>query len=313
MKGPGSVVQNASLQQYKEIITGTTIASLIVITALYLPIFYVFLPLPILVYRSKLGRKSGSIIFGITILIMILIEGKLSLSTFFFMELLFTGFIMSEFFEKNLSVEKIVLYTTGIIIILGLAASQMSSYGITSLASDFIRNIPKIYKEMGVPEEEILIISQYMEKVLYYFIGSLPALFISYILLVVWFNLIMACRILQVKKLYCPDFGALNKWQTPDSLVWAVIAFGLCLLLPVKNLVIFGLNGIIVFTIIYFFQGIAIISFYFEQKQLSGIHKVCFYSLIVFMWQILIPMLAVLGLFDVWGDFRKLRIMKNEK
>ncbi len=66
-----------------------------------------------------------------------------------------------------------------------------------------------------------------------------------------------------------------------------------------------GLNGLIVLMTIYFFQGIAIISFYFNKKNFSKGAKILLYGLIV-LQQLLLFVVIGLGLFDAWLDFRKL-------
>ncbi|HJO63605.1 MAG TPA: DUF2232 domain-containing protein, partial [Desulfobacterales bacterium] len=99
-------------------------------------------------------------------------------------------------------------------------------------------------------------------------------------------------------------------WKAPDFLVWGVIGCGLTLLLPSKALKMFGLNGLIILMTIYFFEGIAIVSFYFEKKEFSRILRLFLYTLIV-LQQIILFLIIGIGFFDTWLNFRRLGIKKS--
>jgi len=83
----------------KDIISGTAIIGLIFAASTYLPVigffFSLFIPLPILFYRSKLGRKTGVIVYILSIIMIIVMTGSISLDIFFFAELLLLGFVLS--------------------------------------------------------------------------------------------------------------------------------------------------------------------------------------------------------------------------
>ena len=107
-----------------------------------------------------------------------------------------------------------------------------------------------------------------------------------------------------------PDFGRLNQWKAPEHLVWAVIASGILLLVGDSGLSIIGINGLIILMMIYFFQGIAIVSFYLEKKQLPRFLRILLYGLIA-MQQLLLLLVIAVGFFDTWIDFRHERKVEN--
>ena len=98
----------------------------------------------------------------------------------------------------------------------------------------------------------------------------------------------------------------LNLWKAPDYLVWVLIGCGGFLMLPGSTLKIIGINGLLVLLMIYFFQGIAIVSFFFEKKQFPRLLRIFFYSLIAIQ-QIILLVVIGLGLFDMWLNFRKIK------
>jgi uncharacterized protein YybS (DUF2232 family) len=61
---------------------------------------------------------------------------------------------------------------------------------------------------------------------------------------------------------------------------------------------------------IYFFQGIAIVSFYFEKKKLPRVLRFVLYSFIA-LQQIILLVVIGLGFFDIWLNFRKLEVNDN--
>ena len=124
-------------------------------------------------------------------------------------------------------------------------------------------------------------------------------------------NILIARPVLKRRALSCPDFGPLNMWKAPEYLVWVAIACGILLFLPGKSLKVLGLNGAIVMMMVYFFQGIAIVSFYFEKKQFPVMLRVFLYSLIA-LQQFLLVLVIGCGFFDMWINFRKLETPGDE-
>jgi len=272
-----------------------------------------FIPLPTLFYRSKLGRTTGAIIPIITIITMVAVLGVISIDTLFFVELLLLGFVLSELIELDLSIEKTMLYACGSVILIGIVGllfySNMSDKGIYALVAEYVSiNLKltlELYENMGVSQESIHMISNSLENIEYVLIRIIPALIVAAIFFVSWTNLLLAKPIFKSRELFYPSFGSLKLWKAPESLVWGIIGCGLLLLLPDKTFKIFGLNGLLILITIYFFQGIAIVSFYFEKKRFPRGLRFFLYSLIALQQAILLVIIG-LGFFDMWLNFRKL-------
>jgi uncharacterized protein YybS (DUF2232 family) len=58
--------------------------------------------------------------------------------------------------------------------------------------------------------------------------------------------------------------------------------------------------------VIYFFQGIAIVSFYFDKKGFPKILRGILYGLIALQQFVLLLVIAA-GFLDLWIDFRRLK------
>ena len=76
----------------KDIVNGILITSLLVFLSVFIPIVgfvcALFIPLPILFYRSKLGRTAGAVIPATSGVAMVFLIGGLSFDVLFFVELL---------------------------------------------------------------------------------------------------------------------------------------------------------------------------------------------------------------------------------
>jgi uncharacterized protein YybS (DUF2232 family) len=75
--------------------------------------------------------------------------------------------------------------------------------------------------------------------------------------------------------------------------------------LPVTDIRLIGVNGLLVLLTIYFIQGIAIVSFFFEKKKLPRAIRVILYLMIA-LQQLFLLVIICIGLFDMWINFRKI-------
>jgi uncharacterized protein YybS (DUF2232 family) len=137
-------------------------------------------------------------------------------------------------------------------------------------------------------------------------IGIFPGLLIMGTLLVAWANF-MVCRHLLARIGPLPrELTDLKRWRSPEQLVWVVIACGFGVFLPLDTINLLGWNGLLVLGLVYFFQGLCIVAYWMERKGAPPFVRVIIYTLIG-LQQYLALVIAALGLFDMWFDFRKLK------
>jgi uncharacterized protein YybS (DUF2232 family) len=301
----------------KDIVNGVLITSLIFYVAVFIPIIgfvgALFIPLPVLFYRLKLGRVAGGLIPLISGLILIIVIGEMATDILFFGGLLLLGFMLGELIEINISIEKTLLYASGSVLLTGLIGlilfSLISGDGIYTVVSKYVaKNLEltlALYQRMGMSDENIQLISRSLNQIGHVLVTILPALVTMSTLFVGWTNILLAKPILKKRSLFYPDFGSLQMWKAPEVLVWGVIGCGLALFIPVTVLRVTGLNGLLILMTVYFFQGIAIVSFYFEKKRFPRVIRFFFYALIALQQLILLAVIG-LGFFDLWVNFRRL-------
>jgi hypothetical protein len=105
----------------------------------------------------------------------------------------------------------------------------------------------------------------------------------------------------------------LLEFRLPDFFVWiAMTAFLLTMEnFHVKALEILGLNIVNVMTVLYFFQGLAILEVFLRSFRAGALTRAAIYIILVGQ---LFPVVSAMGLIDYWVDFRRrLRKMRLSK
>lgn len=99
----------------------------------------------------------------------------------------------------------------------------------------------------------------------------------------------------------------LRLWRTPDRLIWALIAAGFAMFLPFYPASLAARNVFIVLLGCYFCQGLAIVSYFLQRFRLPYGVRVASYLLIA-VQHIVAGLVLAVGVFDLWGDFRRLSV-----
>ncbi len=104
-----------------------------------------------------------------------------------------------------------------------------------------------------------------------------------------------------------PSFAS---WKSPDWLVWLLIPAGFSMLLGDGPLQTIGLNLLVVVLPVYFLQGLAVVTHYFQKRQTPLIWRWLGYVMVTVFTPLPFIVLGI-GVFDLWADFRKPRIKKT--
>ena len=146
---------------------------------------------------------------------------------------------------------------------------------------------------------------EWTAKIVRLLVGVFPGMMVMGALLVAWANFLVVRFVVDRggRLGLTPD---LQRWRAPEPMVWLVIASGFMMFLPLNGPGLIGLNGLLILGLVYFFQGLSILSFWMDKKSMPTFFRVFVYVLIA-LQQGLTLIVAALGLFDMWFDFRKLR------
>jgi uncharacterized protein YybS (DUF2232 family) len=298
--------------------TGIAVSSLAFLAASLIPMlgafFFILTPLPIIYYYSKTGRIQGLAIFIISLFLVATVL-TFSGSAANLPYLIITGFLglfLSEIFRRKYSIERTVLYPVTAILILWCSFIVLQSLSAGQepwrLVEDYIgRNIQEsiqFYAQLDLPAEQIDLLKDNFKEITSFFANIFPALVLVSVSFMVWLNILAAREIFQRTGMWRPDFGDLSRWRAPEGLIWLLIAAGGSLLVPVSLVRIVSLNLVIVCLFAYLLQGLSIISFLFKTRNVHRSFRILCYCLI-FAQQYIILLIAAVGVFDLWVDFRK--------
>jgi len=279
------------------------------------PFFSLLTPLPFLYYTTKLGIHQGLKMMGITIVIVGLIsklEGYPQL-IFFCLEFSLLGLIISEIYKREFTFGLTIFLGASFMLLLGAISLFLvglsKKMGPLELILDYFQSnlaeTIKAYENTGLDQEKVIHLEEYGKVVTNLVTKIYPALVIIGTGFVVWLNVVISRPLFRRGKVKYPDFGPMDRWQSPEFMVWGVIAAGFALFLSRTGIKLLAINSLIVMSVIYVFHGLSIVLFFLDRYHVPRWVRFGVYLLIIFQ-QIILLGLAVAGLFDQWIDFRKI-------
>jgi len=300
----------------KELIVGVTATLLFFLSVAMIPVFGifagVFTPLPTLLVYYRWGSPwafwvpGGAAIFGYALMVYL----NLSQSLPYLLEMLLLGLLLGLGMRRNWSLERTVGTASLFVFALGTLVFWLIS-GVGNEASgmqmerDLRETLALILQQYGAASPDKQVVEEAFQKMLPLLLKLLPGAALSSTLMACWLNLVVAKRYCRIHQLPMPAWQEWRQWKAPDFLVWIVIAGGVALLLPFGSLKIPGLNVLMVAGVVYLFQGLAVVGFYFERWKLPRVIRAVLYAVILIQ-QFFTLGAMLMGLFDTWIDFRRL-------
>ena len=300
----------------REIIVGVVATLLFFLSVVMIPVVGMvvgtFTPLPALLAYYRWGSPLAFWVPGGAALLgyMLLTTLNASQSLPYLLEMLLLGFLLGLGMRRGWSLERTVGTAGGLVFVVGLLVFWIS-YGSGAEDSGMVieRDLHDAFgmllQQYGASSADKQLVEETLQKLLPFLLKLLPGAALSSTLMACWLNLLVAKHYCRVRHLPLPAWPDWSQWKAPDLLVWLVIASGILLLVPVGFLRIAGLNALMVAGVVYLFQGLAIVSYYFERWKLPRLFRAAAYAIILIQ-QFFTLGAMLLGLFDMWLDFRRL-------
>lgn len=305
----------------RNFVLGIVISTLSLLSVVLLPLLgamvLVLMPLPVLFYFAKFGRFGGCVVFGVSLTLALLgvrfVNPDITFPLFFFIFVGATGMMIAEVLGRSLSIEKTLMVPLAALLacsgcLLLIDANQTGQPPwqlIENFTASSIRDNIKFYEQLDISSEQIALIKDHTGEIAALLTRVSPSIFLVGASLIIWLNILAARFLFQRSGLHYPDFGDLTCWKAPEKMVWLLIGTGGMLLIPLAAVNYAGMNLLIICLFVYLCAGLSIIGYFFKVKRASVFLKVLFYVLILIQ-QYLLLFVMVLGLFDLWADFRKL-------
>jgi uncharacterized protein YybS (DUF2232 family) len=271
-----------------------------------------FVPQPVLLFGLKYGAGLGAGVLIAALVCLFVLAGEA------------LGFVYSVFavmvgllfwlLGRLRAIE--LLVTTVAAAMLATAAGILlyfyGSWGAMTqdLRASLIDNLTvalRVHEKMGFPQESLNLFSEKIPEIVEQMLRLLPSLLFVSLCLVVLLNVLFLLRRFPERRDQWLSIATFREWKCPEPLVWALIACGFAVFVPASEWVtIVALNVLLVTGVCYFIQGLAIVAFFFHKNNVPRFLRSATYILIIFQ-QIFTLLVAALGLFDLWGDFRRLK------
>ncbi len=294
------------------------IISSVVFATVFIPVIgsfcLLFLPM-ILFLNGTVNDKTKTVAaflipFSLLFLLSALLHLDLPTIAIFTMGV--AGLFIARIAAQNGSVEKIIIYPALFIIsaicfyfIYGGFVLSVNPWQLVEkyIAATIQANV-KLYSQLPLKMEDINFIKDNEKNIIDGLTQIFPSLVIISSTLIVWANFLLGKQILGKAGIVWPRLTELTRWKAPELIIWIFIISGGLFFVPHKDINIFSLNIFLVVCFIYLLQGLAIVSFLFQDKNVPLFFRYFFYFLIAVQQFLMIPIAAV-GLFDIWIDFRK--------
>jgi uncharacterized protein YybS (DUF2232 family) len=165
-----------------------------------------------------------------------------------------------------------------------------------------------ILNSSELPSEQALAFEAAFSKLRDLVPHIMPGLLLVTMINVVFITMVIGQWLLNRKDQALSSWPPFAEWRLPEQLVAVIIVAGIFVMLPGTILNDVGLNVIFLVGTLYFFQGLSVINALLTRWKAPFwilIVSLVFFQVYGFIF------LAVLGLADVWVDFRKRRTDTN--
>jgi uncharacterized protein YybS (DUF2232 family) len=172
---------------------------------------------------------------------------------------------------------------------------------------DHLTTALRVHEKLGFPDESLNLFREKIPEIVEQMLQLLPSLLFVSLCFIVLLNLLFLCRRFPDRRAQWLSMETFREWKCPEQVVWLFIACGFILFVPAGGaLKIFALNILLIMAVCYFIQGLAVIAYFFHKNNVPRFLRSATYILIVFQ-QMFTVLVTALGLFDLWGDFRRLK------
>jgi len=270
-----------------------------------------FVAQPILVFSMNYGVAAGLGLVFLAMFVLALFAGE-ELAFIYAIFALMTGLLL-QLLGRLKAIEHLVV-AIATILLAATVSLLLHFFGSWSAmiqefrrsASQQIAAAMQMHEKMGFSSESMQLLKEQSPQMIEATLQILPALIFLGLAFMVLINILLLCRRFPARRTEWLSVTDLREWKAPEPLVWGLIACGFSLFVPgLETVRVAALNLLLLLAACYFAQGLAVIAFFFHKNNVPRFLRGITYVLIVFQ-QIFTLLVVGLGLFDLWGNFRRL-------
>jgi hypothetical protein len=302
---------------------GAVLSSLLFSVHMFVPpaglVFGLLAPFPALLFRLRHGRRAALIItLGATTLLTAgfgFQAGGLYLAQCGVIALL-----LPELLLAGCGAARSMVWTTAANLLVYLLAVGLFMYATNSdlqrlhalAVGEVNGNIAQalaIYEKAGIRGDELNEAKQAMTAAASLLLRIFPALTTVMLVVMSGVNLALLKRLAPRFGL-STGIGKFRNFRNPEPMVWLLIAAGFGMLTHIPAVTGPSLNVLVLMGVLYFLQGMAVISSILFRFRSGLMLRVALWLLLV-VQPYAAALVAAIGIFDLWGDFRTPRKQEN--
>jgi uncharacterized protein YybS (DUF2232 family) len=279
------------------------------------PLGVILLPLvaqPVLMFGVKYGVGAGfGVLFVALALLLFLATEELA---FIYGIFALMGSLILALLGRVRAIENFVVAVAAALLTMTASLSLYFYGSWAAMFGDFrdtltqqLASAMRVQEKMGMPQDSLQMFKERTPQIVEMMLQLLPALLFLSFAFIVLINILYLGRRFPERRAQWFMLQHLREWKGPEPLVWGLICCGFAVFIPGLDAVrLVALNFLLVIGACYFAQGLAVIAYFFHKNKVPRFLRGMTYVLIIFQ-QIFTLLVVGLGLFDLWGDFRRLR------
>jgi hypothetical protein len=273
-------------------------------------------PFPVMYFRLRHGRVIAAIILLAAVTALTALFG-VNAAAVYLLQCGVMALLLPELLLRGYGAARTIAWTTGVSVALlavfAVIFTQVSGQDLQqSLSGEVSTSITRalaLYEKSGVKGDDLSVVKQSMEMAAALLIRIYPSL------VTILLGIMAGCNLALIRR---PAFlmghrfqlGDFKELRLPEPLVWVLIVAGFAMLAPSRIVTIPALNLLVVTTTLYFLQGLAVVLTIFARQAFAGIMRV-FLWVMLLLQPYLTAVIAAIGIFDIWGDFRTPKKKEN--
>jgi uncharacterized protein YybS (DUF2232 family) len=278
------------------------------------PLGVILLPFvvqPVLIYGVKYGMAGGLGVLCFALLLLVFFTGE-AMAFIYAIFALMAGLLFGllgrlkviEYLVVGVAAALLSITTCALLYFFGSWSAMLQEF--RQSVSQQIELAVRMHEKMGFPAESLGVLKERAPHMIEMVLQLLPGLVFLSLAFMVLINIMFLCRRFPERRAQWLSLTSLREWKGPEPLVWVLIACGFSLFIPgLEAGHAAALNLLLIIGACYFAQGLAVIAYFFHKNKVPRFLRGITYVLIVFQ-QIFTLLVVGLGLFDLWGNFRRL-------
>ena len=273
-------------------------------------------PFPVMYFRLRHGRVIAAIILLAAVTALTALFG-VNAAAVYLLQCGIIALFLPELLLRGYGAARSIAWTTGVnVALLAVAAvifTQVSGQDLQqSLSGEISTSISRalaLYEKSGIKGDDLSMVKQSMDMAAALLIRIYPSL------VTILLGIMAGCNLALIRRPaflmgYRFQVGDFKELRLPEPLVWVLIVGGFALLAPNRIVTISALNVLAVTTTLYFLQGLAVVMTIVARQAFAGIMRV-FLWVMLLLQPYLAAVIAAIGIFDIWGDFRTPKKKEN--